>query len=41
MWKLLTVVIAEEMYNYLEQAKFFQKNKRDAKQDVVEKRIDY
>ena len=41
MWKLLTGVIAEEMYSYLEQEKFFQKNKKNAKQDVVEKRINY
>ena len=41
MWKLLTGVIAEEMYNYLEREKFFQKNKKDAKEEVVEQRMNY
>ena len=42
MWKLLTRVIAEEMYNYLErEKKFFQKSKKDEKEEVVEQRINY
>ena len=41
LWKLLTGVIAEETYNYLERGKFFQKNKKDAKEEVVEQRINY
>ena len=35
-------VIAEEMYNYLErEQKFFQKSKKDEKEEVVEQRINY
>ena len=34
MWKLLTGVIAEEMYNYLEREQ--KKNKKDPKKEVVE-----
>ena len=41
MWKLLTGAIAEDMHNYLEREKFFQKNKKDAKEEVVEQRINY
>ena len=41
MWKLLTGVPAEEMYNYLEKKKFFQKNKKDAEEEVVKQRINY
>ena len=41
MWKLLTGVIAVEMYNYHEREKFFRKNKKDAKEEVVEQRINY
>ena len=40
-WKLLTGVIAEEMYNYLEREKILWKNKRDAKEELVEQRINY
>ena len=39
--KLLTGVVADEMYNYLEREKFFQKNKKDAKEEVVEQKINY
>ena len=41
MWKLLTGVIAEEMYKYLELEKFLQKNKKDAEEEVVVQRINY
>ena len=36
-----TGVIAEEMYNYLGREKFFQKNEKDAKEEVLEQRINY
>ena len=39
MWKLLTGVIVEEMYNYLERENFFQENKKVAKEEVIEQRI--
>ena len=39
--KLLAGVIADEMYNYLEREKFFQKNKKHAKEEVVEQKINY
>ena len=41
MWKLLTGVIAEEIYNYLDKKKSFQNNKKDAKEEVVEQKICY
>ena len=41
MWRLLTGVIAEEMYNYLEREKILPENKKDAKEEVVEQRIRY
>ena len=39
MWKLLTGVIADEIT--LNEKKFFQKNKKDAEEEVVEQRINY
>ena len=39
MWKLLTGVIPEEMF--YKNVKFFQKNKLDAKEEVLEQRISY
>ena len=39
--QLLTGVIADEMYNYFEREKFFQKNKKHAKEEVVEQKINY
>ena len=41
MWNLLTGVIAEAMYNYLELEQFLQKNKKDAEEEVVVQRINY
>ena len=42
MWKLLAGVIADKMYNYIErEKKLFQKNKMDAKKELVEQRINY
>ena len=41
MWKLLTGVIAEEMYDYFEQEKLLPKNTKDADEEAMEKRISY
>ena len=41
MWKLLTGVIAEEINKFLNKKKFFLKNKKDAKEEAVELRINY
>ena len=41
-WKILTGVIAEEMYNYLEREKILpEEQKWDAKEEVVEQRINF
>ena len=39
MWKLLTGVIAEEIYNYLEREKIYPEEQQDAKEQVTEQRI--
>lgn len=41
MWNLLTGMIAEEMYNYIERENSCQKNKKDVNGEVVEQRINY
>ena len=41
MLKLLTGMIAEEMYDYLKQDKFCQKDKKYVDEEVVEQNINY
>ena len=41
MLKLLTGMIAEEMYDYLKQDKFCQKDKKYVDEEVVEQKINY
>ena len=40
-WKCLTGVIAEVMYNYLEREKILPKEQKDAKEEVAEQSINY
>ena len=40
-YKLLTEVIAEEMYDYLEQDKLLLKEENDADEEAVKQRISY
>ena len=39
MWKLATAVIAEEMYDYLEQEKLLPEEQKNADEEVMEQRI--
>ena len=41
MWELLTGVIAEEIYNYLEREKILPEEQKRCKKEVVEQRINY
>ena len=41
MWKLLIVVIAAEMHNYLEREKILPEEEKGCKKEVVEQRISY